>query len=369
MKTLVESLFDTDLVSKETGYEYLYGLVKYIDYISSPQWEFPDWIKNYVTRVEKNMINTFRLDAIRNDYKKIIRKFDLQDWTEYMADPNKGYSHAVVQKDPYKDLIRQLIYIIVCTIETSKVMDFNTGWIDNNKLKREIDGILKKYTRIHSTIDVISDVRDDIRMYQISYDVDFPEVRSSSYFEGNYCFFKIAFKNLNGTNESLFDTDLVQKEPSGYRIKNDAYFDGQWVYRLRYNSIGIKGRNCLEVIDWRKAKTDLKKYHGEDIDLGLYAYANSSSENIKTLETDKKTEPFAKLIMSIPLVEECRWGEFNSRFRDELEEKLNEYIVDKWKGTFKFYVVTSKYTLYVSVKTDEYPHHDMLRWEFAKYSR
>ena len=69
MKSLRESLFDADLVSKETGYEYLYGLVKWVDYISVPDWVFPNWIKDYVTRVGKNASETFRIDAIRNDYK------------------------------------------------------------------------------------------------------------------------------------------------------------------------------------------------------------------------------------------------------------------------------------------------------------
>ena len=68
MKSLQESLFDSDLVSKDTGYEYLYGLVD----IASVSCDF----------------NVEYLDVkkIKHDFNQIIKKFPPQDWSSSSVD-------------------------------------------------------------------------------------------------------------------------------------------------------------------------------------------------------------------------------------------------------------------------------------------
>lgn len=167
--------------------------------------------------------------------------------------------------------------------------------------------------------------------------------------------------------ESLFDTDLADKN-AGHKLNDIAFFDGQWVYRMYIitrDALHIKGNNALEVIDWKKVRKDLKKFGGDKIDLGLYGYANADKHIIRNTETNKKTEDFARLILSIPYGEEYYWGGFNSRFRDEFVPKLDEYIIpEHWywvmdcRSRFGFNI-----TLHFYGAAEEW-----LRFEFIKRS-
>ena len=169
---------------------------------------------------------------------------------------------------------------------------------------------------------------------------------------------------MKSLSESLFDGDLIEKEIPGHQLKDIVVFDGQWVYRLRkgYSRIiiptkGYDKDNALGVIDWKKVRRDLKKWGGNKIDLGLYPYANADEYIMRTAETNKKTEDFARLILSIPYIEEYYFGRFNSRFCEEFIPKLTEYILPQYKNfnsssdVFYFDIDTkSKYYISMSLK-------------------
>ena len=177
------------------------------------------------------------------------------------------------------------------------------------------------------------------------------------------------------TMESLFDRDLVEKDIPGHQLKDLVFFDGQWVYRLRKGLsrviIPIKDYdkdNALDMIDWKKVKQDLKKWGGDKIDLGLYAYANADALIMRNVDTNKKTENFARLIMSIPYIEEVKFGEFNSRFKDEFLKKLDSYILPNWKRDFCFDLMTSRSGLVFSLRYISWRNQELLRFEFLKNS-
>ena len=180
-------------------------------------------------------------------------------------------------------------------------------------------------------------------------------------------------KNLS---ESLFDQDIVQKDIPGHKLKDIAFFDGQWVYR--YQAPFLKTNNALEVIDWNMVRKDLKKYGGDKIDLGLYAYANADQYNIRNAQTNKKTEMFAKLIMSIPYICEYKFASYNAQFRDEFLKELNKYIFPdklKTKGPFHKYtgfyfdlISDSKFGFAIVLKYGPTGDEEYLRFEFVKYS-
>ena len=193
------------------------------------------------------------------------------------------------------------------------------------------------------------------------------------------------FLYMKSLVESLFDNDLVQKEIPGHQLKDIVFFDGQWVYRLRkgYSKIiipieGYDKDNALGVIDWKKVRQDLKKWGGNKINLGLYAYANADEYNIRNTETTKKTEDFARLILTIPYIEEYHFGEFNSRFRDEFIPKLDEYILPQYKQHMKHFYFDinsrSKFGMTVALKygCESYNFStfdtEVLRFEFVKNS-
>ena len=176
--------------------------------------------------------------------------------------------------------------------------------------------------------------------------------------------------------ESLFDTDLVQKDVPGHKLKDIVYFDGQWVYR--YQAPFLKTNNALEVIDWNMVRKDLKKYGGDKIDLGLYAYPNADQRIIRNSQTVKKTEDLARLILSIPYVSEYKFGYYNDKFRDEFLKELNKYIFPDKLGTeksfhihtgFYFDVISdSKWVFAIVLKYGPTGGEEYLRFEFLKYS-
>ena len=177
------------------------------------------------------------------------------------------------------------------------------------------------------------------------------------------------FDSKAQTMESLFDRDLVEKDIPGHQLKDLVFFDGQWVYKLlSKDSFGFKNPHALEIIDWKQVRKDLKKWGGDKIDLGLYAYANADAHNIRNADTNKKTENFARLIMSIPYIEEVKFGEFNSRFRDEFLKKLDSYILPNWKQDFHFELMTGRYGLNFTLHYAPWGDQELLRFEFLKNS-
>ena len=181
--------------------------------------------------------------------------------------------------------------------------------------------------------------------------------------------------------ESLFDKDLVEKDVPGHQLVDLVFYDGEEVRRLNNKVSGninaVKAGmpsavHGLGAINWTKVRRDLKKNKGENIDLGLYAYWNNDQYRVRTNETIKKTEMFARLIMCLPYHEECRFGAFNSRWRDEFEELLSEYIVDKsptgapGKESYKLQVETSNVGVDIVLYSIGYECVELVRWSFLK---
>ena len=179
--------------------------------------------------------------------------------------------------------------------------------------------------------------------------------------------------------ESLFDKDIVKNDKGvGYRLLDQVFYDGEVLKRLKGNydsdrRAGFVGAvHALGVIDWKKVRADLKKYGGTNIDLGLYAHYNSDKYKVHNAESKPKTEAFARLILCIPTAEECKFGSFNSRFRDEMCEKLNEYITGKIgtgkpaKEFYSFDVETSSISVDIVLHTNDYNNFEVCRWQFLK---
>ena len=188
------------------------------------------------------------------------------------------------------------------------------------------------------------------------------------------------FDSETQTMESLFDKDIVtNSDKVGYQLKDQVFYDGELLRRLKGNydldmRVGLPGwPHVLGLIDWKKVKKDLNKFDGKDIDLGLYAHYNTDKYKIHNAETKSKTEAFARLILCIRTAEECQFDSYNSRFRDELSEKLNEYLVEKTgtgaptKKLFSFDVETKHNEIDVVLWHNGYDRRsDMARWEFLK---
>ena len=115
MKSLVESLFDNDLVEKETGKETLYGYVERATIWSGVRLEYLD---------EKK---------IRQDFNKITKKFPPQQWSN-----NHFFSLARVQSMPMDEMLRELLYIITAGVKYDSLKD-------NSLLEKRIKEIIDEY--------------------------------------------------------------------------------------------------------------------------------------------------------------------------------------------------------------------------------
>lgn len=115
MKSLVESLFDTDLVSKDTGKEYLYGYINRARVMSYSALPFLDKSK------------------IKHDFNKVIKKFPQQDWSD-----NQYESNAKIKFMMFDEILRQLLYIIVSQIPFSHINN-------EKKIADDVIKILKNY--------------------------------------------------------------------------------------------------------------------------------------------------------------------------------------------------------------------------------
>lgn len=125
MKTLQESLFDKDLVSKDTGKEYLYGYINRARVISYSALPFLDKSK------------------IKHDFNKVIKKFPQQDWSD-----NQYESNAKIKFMMFDEILRQLLYIIVSQIPFSHINN-------EKKIADDVIKILKNYIVNDSEIDIV----------------------------------------------------------------------------------------------------------------------------------------------------------------------------------------------------------------------
>ena len=185
---------------------------------------------------------------------------------------------------------------------------------------------------------------------------------------------------MKSLQESLFDKDIVTNSNKvGHQLKDQVFYDGEVLKRLKGNYnydfyVGLPGwPHALGLIDWNKVKGDLKKFGGKDIDLGMYAHYNTDKYKIHNTDTKPKTEAFARLILCIRTGEECQLNSYNSRFRDELSEKLNEYLVEKTgtgaptKKLFYFDVETKHNQIDIVLWHKGYDKSlEVIRWEFLK---
>ena len=125
MKSRVESLFDTDLVSKDTGIEKLYGLVERADVYSD---RFIEWLDK---------------PKIKRDYLKLTKKYPEKDWNG----PKGTWwtSMKKIQSMDEAEVLRELLYVIVCSIDTSRILSKNSGTVSFLLLQSEIYEVMKDY--------------------------------------------------------------------------------------------------------------------------------------------------------------------------------------------------------------------------------
>jgi len=124
MKSLVESLFDSDLVSKDTGYEYLYGLIRTAGVAS-------DFRINYLDKTK-----------IKHEFNKLSKKFQPKQWS---SNPYTGMDEY--QKIEMNELLRELLYIVVCSIPSLQIPFKHNVRIDDHKLESIIFKVLSDYVQ------------------------------------------------------------------------------------------------------------------------------------------------------------------------------------------------------------------------------
>ena len=120
---MTESLFDSNLVSKEADYEYLYGLIK-----------------------RTIIINDFAIDylderKIKRDFNTIIKKFPPKQWSKNVIDRMDKY-----QPNETAELMRELIYIIAGNIKISDILT-NDGDINYQKMVFILKNIINNYVK------------------------------------------------------------------------------------------------------------------------------------------------------------------------------------------------------------------------------
>ena len=122
MKSLTESLFDGDLVSKDTGYEYLYGLVEEISIHS-------------VFR-----LNYFDEKKLKHDYNQLSRKFPPKDWCD-----NPLLSMKKIRNMEQDEIFRELALVIVASLKSTSIKK-GRFVVDDLDLEIKIHDIIKPYT-------------------------------------------------------------------------------------------------------------------------------------------------------------------------------------------------------------------------------
>ena len=122
MKSLVESLFDGDLVSKDTGLEYLYGLIE-----------------------EISIHSDFRLDyfdekKLKHDYNQLVKKFPPKDWNS-----NQLLSMKKIRNIEQDEIFRELALVIVASLKSTSIKK-GRAVVDDLDLETKIHDIIKPYT-------------------------------------------------------------------------------------------------------------------------------------------------------------------------------------------------------------------------------
>ena len=119
MKSLKESLFDSDLIQKNTGVEFVYGLIENAKVFS---YYFIDYLDER---------------KIKHDFNECMKHFDLQDWNL-----NPHNSMKKIQPMNSNELLRELTYVIVTNIKTVDVLD---NWNHDIRLEALILDKIKEY--------------------------------------------------------------------------------------------------------------------------------------------------------------------------------------------------------------------------------
>jgi hypothetical protein len=171
--------------------------------------------------------------------------------------------------------------------------------------------------------------------------------------------------------ESIFDDDLVEKNPDLYSLKRDFMFDGQLISRSRV--VAVDGEfshkpNYLGAIDWKLLKKKLADLKAIDYDLGKYPYYNSGPSYMRTRDSVEKTEMVARYILNMPLKNKLMKSSYNSWVRDEMEDKLNVFIDNL--NLYKFDVFISENLYYIQVRllannANSNRSEEVIRWDFA----
>lgn len=122
MKSLQESLFDGDLVSKDTGYEYLYGLIQEASVRT-------EWKVDY-----------FDENKIKKEFNTTSKKFPPKDWST-----SKYISMKKFQVTPQNEILRELLYVIAGNIKSTDIPFKSNGEIDDVKLEKILTDFIRKY--------------------------------------------------------------------------------------------------------------------------------------------------------------------------------------------------------------------------------
>lgn len=139
MKSLIESLFDDDLVTKKTGNEYLYGVITTAEVNSSFKVEY------------------FDTQKINKDFNKLLKNYKEKDWSKH-----SWKSMAKIQKMPMNEDLRQLTYIIATKLSYTVLIK------DNKTIAKKIIEIISDYIAKNTKRDVI----DKISIYINTYTFD-----------------------------------------------------------------------------------------------------------------------------------------------------------------------------------------------------
>ena len=125
MKTLVESLFDRDLIKRDP-LGYIYDFVRYAKIYS-------DFV-----------VDEIDTHKVKQDFNKLSREFKPKDWND-----NPYMSMAKIKRDPFEEILRELLYIVVTNVKTSDVIKSNLQW-DIDDLYDHIKKIVINYIRTHT---------------------------------------------------------------------------------------------------------------------------------------------------------------------------------------------------------------------------
>jgi hypothetical protein len=129
MKSLAESIFDKDLVSKDTGLEYIYGLVEYA------------WVKS------SYYIPFFDERKIKHEFNKLSKDFEMQQWNV-----NKFCGMDRYQNMDTDEMLRELLYIIVTKVKSTCIKNPNT-------LRNAITKVINEYADLKNPyyLDIMMD--------------------------------------------------------------------------------------------------------------------------------------------------------------------------------------------------------------------